>query len=164
MTTQLMSVPAAAVILAIFAFTPGFAQQPPQTPPATRITLEEAKAAVDAAEAEARRNSWRLVFLITDAEGTPIYLRRMDGVPTRNYDIAVNKTKTSLASKMHTAEYAAAVQAGRIQAIPGAVTFDGGLLLRRNGEIVGAFSASGARGSEDAQTVRAGMAAIGIQP
>jgi uncharacterized protein GlcG (DUF336 family) len=135
-----------------------------QAAPAPRITLEEAEAAMDAAEAEATSNGWNLVFLITDAEGTPIYLRRMDGVPTRNYEIAVSKTRTAITAGMHTVDYAAAVQAGEIEAIDGAVTFDGGLLLRRNGEIVGAFSASGARGAEDAQAVRAGMAAIGIEP
>ena len=65
---------------------------------------------------------------------------------------------------MHTSASAEAVEAGRIEPIEGALTFDGGLLLRRGGEIVGAFSASGASGAEDAQAVRAGMAAIGIQP
>lgn len=139
------------------------AQQPPQ-PAVPRITLEEARTALDAAEAEARRNGWNLVFVISDAEGTPIYLRRMDGVPRRNYDIAMNKVSTSITSGMHTIDYATAVREGRIQAIEGAFTFEGGLLLRRDGVVVGAFSASGARGSEDAQAVRAGMAAIGIQP
>jgi uncharacterized protein GlcG (DUF336 family) len=129
-----------------------------------RITLEDARKAVDAAEAEARKNGWNLAFVISDAEGTPIYVRRMDGVPKRNYDIAMNKISTSITAGMHTADYAAAVQAGRIEPIEGALTFEGGLLLRRGGEVVGAFSASGARGAEDAQAVRAGMAAIGIQP
>jgi glc operon protein GlcG len=140
------------------------AQQPQPTPPAARITLEEARTAMDAAEAEARRNGWNLAFVISDAEGTPIYVRRMDGVPTRNYEVAMNKIRTSITAGMHTAEYATAVQAGRIQAIEGALTFDGGLLLRRGGQVVGAFSASGARGEEDAQAVRAGMTAIGIEP
>ena len=135
-----------------------------QAPPAPRITLEEAKTAVDAAEAEARQHGWNLVFVIADAEGTPIYVRRMDGVPKRNYDIAMNKVSTSITSGMHTADYAVAVREGRIQPIEGAFTYEGGLLLRREGQVVGAFSASGARGSEDAQAVRAGMAAIGIQP
>jgi glc operon protein GlcG len=138
--------------------------EPQQTPPAPRITLEEAKTAMDAAEAEAVQNGWNLAFVIADAEGTPIYVRRMDGVPTRNYEVAMNKTNTVITAGMHTADYAAAVQAGEIEAIEGAFTFDGGLLLRRGGEVVGAFSASGARGNEDAQAVRAGMAAIGIQP
>jgi glc operon protein GlcG len=153
---------AVAVVLLAVAGQPVHGQQ--RAPAAERITLEEARIALDAAEAEARSNGWNLVFVISDAEGTPIYLRRMDGVPTRNYDIAMNKISTSITSGMHTAEYAAAVQAGRTQAIEGAFTFEGGLLLRRNGAVVGAFSASGARGAEDAQAVRAGMAAIGIQP
>jgi uncharacterized protein GlcG (DUF336 family) len=132
--------------------------------PAARITLEEAKTAMDAAEAEARANGWNLAFVITDAEGTPIYVRRMDGVPTRNYEIALNKVSTVITSGMHTVDYAAAVQAGTIEAIEGALTYEGGLLLRRGGAVIGAFSASGARGNEDAQAVIAGMAAIGIQP
>jgi uncharacterized protein GlcG (DUF336 family) len=109
-------------------------------------------------------NGWKLVFVIADVEGTPIYVRRMDGVPRRNYEIALNKISTSLTSGMHTVDYAAAVQAGKIKAIEGALTYEGGYLLRRNGDLVGAFSASGAKGSEDAQAVRAGMAAIGIKP
>ncbi|HEX2167410.1 MAG TPA: heme-binding protein [Longimicrobiales bacterium] len=137
------------------------AQQQPEPAPA-RITLDEAKQAMDAGEAEARRNGWNLVFVISDAEGTPIYVRRMDGVPKRNYEIAMNKIATTITSGMDTAEYAAAVREGRIPAIEGALTYEGGLVLRRDGQVVGAFSASGARGSEDAQAVRAGMAAIGL--
>jgi glc operon protein GlcG len=145
----------------VIAAQPVHAQQAPAAP---RITLEEARTAMDAAEAEARSNGWNLVFVISDAEGTPIYLRRMDGAPKRNYDIAMNKINTSITSGMHTAEYAAAVRAGTIQPIEGALTFEGGLLLRRDGQVVGAFSASGASGAQDAQAVRAGMSAIGIQP
>jgi uncharacterized protein GlcG (DUF336 family) len=64
---------------------------------------------------------------------------------------------------MNTLDYANAVKAGTIKAIEGAFTFDGGLLLKRDGKIIGAFSASGATGAQDAQAVRAGMAAIGIK-
>ena len=153
----------AAAMLALTAVQSVEAQQQ-QAPLPARITLQEAKTAIDSAEAEARRNGWRLAFVISDAEGTPIYVRRMDGVPKRNYDVAMNKVSTSITSGLHTGEYAAAVRAGTIKPIEGAFTFEGGLLLRRNGQVVGAFSASGARGSEDAQAVRAGMAAIGIEP
>jgi glc operon protein GlcG len=151
-----------AILVLAAAVEPVGAQQ--QAPAVARITLEEARTAVDAAEAEARSNGWNLVFVISDAEGTPIYLRRMDGAPKRNYDVAMNKISTSITAGMHTAEYAAAVRAGTIEPIEGALTFEGGLLLRRDGQVVGAFSASGARGSEDAQAVLAGMMAIGIQP
>jgi glc operon protein GlcG len=153
---------AMAMLVLAAAVEPLEAQQ--QAPTVARITLEEARTALDAAEAEARRNGWNLVFVISDAEGTPIYLRRMDGVPKRNYDVAMNKISTSITAGMHTAEYAAAVRAGTIEPIAGALTFEGGLLLRREGQVVGAFSASGASGAQDAQAVLAGMAAIGIQP
>ena len=153
-----------ALLLALLAAGPKSVEAQQRRAPAPRITLAEAKSAMDAAEAEARTNGWNLVFVVTDAEGTPIYVRRMDGVPTRNYEIAMNKTRTSITSGMHTADYAAAVEAGRIEPIEGALTYDGGLILRRGGEVVGAFSASGARGAEDAQAVQAGMAAIGIRP
>jgi glc operon protein GlcG len=153
---------ATAVLALAAVVAPVHAQQ--QATAVPRVTLEEARAALDAAEAEARSNGWNLVFVISDAEGVPIYLRRMDGVPRRNYDVAMNKISTSITSGLHTADYAAAVREGRMQAIEGALTFEGGLLLRRDGQVVGAFSASGARGAEDAQAVRAGMAAIGIQP
>src|SRR5690606_16763266 len=119
---------------------------------------------MDAAEAEARENGWGLVFLISDAEGLPLYLRRMEGATARNYQIAMGKVNTALTSGMHTHEYAAALQAGDIEAIEGGITFEGGLLLRRGGEVVGAMSASGATGAQDAQAVRAGMAAIGLEP
>lgn len=155
----------AALLLALPAAGLGPLQaQQQRVPPAPRITLEEARRAMDAAEAEARRNGWNLAFVITDSAGIPIYVRRMDGVPTRNYEVAMNKTRTSITSGLHTADYAAAVREGRIQPIEGALTYEGGYVLRREGKVVGAFSASGARGSEDAQAVRAGMAVIGIQP
>ena len=131
---------------------------------AQAITLEQAKTAMDAAEAEARRNSWNLAIVIVDAEGVPIYVRRMDGETARFYEIAMRKVRTALASGMHTVDYAASLKAGEIEEIPDGVTYEGGYLIRRGGQVVGAMSASGARGSEDAQVVRAGMAAIGIQP
>jgi len=151
-------------LLALPPLTLACAQGEPPPPVAARITLEEARRAVDAAEAEAKKRGWRLVFVISDAEGGPIYLRRMDGVPTRNYDIAMRKVNTVIRSGMHTLDYAAAVKEGKLQPIENAVTFDGGLVLRRNGQAIGAFSASGASAADDAAAVRAGMAAIGITP
>jgi uncharacterized protein GlcG (DUF336 family) len=131
---------------------------------AQAVTLDEAKKAVAAAEAEAQKNKWNLAILVADAEGTPIILHRMDGATMKNYDIAMRKVRTALESGMHTVDYAAALKAGKVKEVANGVTFDGGLLLRRGGKVVGAMSASGATGAQDAQSVRAGMAAIGIQP
>ena len=139
------------------------------TPPAPAaaqqaLTYEQARTAMDAAEAEARRNGWNLTILIADADGVPIYLRRMAGASARTYEIATAKVRTALAARMATGDYGQALAAGRADSIPNGITFEGGYPIRMGGQIVGAMSASGARGSEDAQVVRVGMAAIGVQP
>jgi uncharacterized protein GlcG (DUF336 family) len=131
---------------------------------AQALTLEQATTAMNAAEAEARRNGWNLTIVVAGADGIPILLRRMDGASPRSYDVAMGKVRTALAAGMPTGDYGQALAAGRADTIPNGITFEGGYPLRRGGEVVGAMSASGARGSEDAQAVRAGMAAIGIQP
>jgi glc operon protein GlcG len=128
------------------------------------LTYEQARTAMDAAEAEARRNSWNLTIVIADAQGVPMYLRRMANASPRSYEVAMGKIRTALAAGMATGDYGQALAAGRADTIPNGITFEGGYPIRMGGQIVGAMSASGARGAEDAQAVRAGMAAIGVQP
>jgi uncharacterized protein GlcG (DUF336 family) len=128
------------------------------------LTFEQAEAAMDAAEAEARANDWNLTILIADADGVPVYLRRMDGAPVRTHEIATRKVITVLGSGMASGAYGQALQAGQVEEVPNGVTFEGGYPIRVDGEIVGAMSASGATGAQDAQVVRAGLAAIGLQP
>lgn len=151
-------VPLPALALALVSLTPcpAEAQQ--------ALTFEQARTAMDAAEAEARRNGWNLTILVADADGVPIYLRRMAGASTRSYEIAMAKVRTALAAGMATGDYGQALAAGRADTIPNGITFEGGYPVRMGGQIVGAMSASGARGSEDAQAVRAGLAAIGVTP
>ncbi len=128
------------------------------------LSYDQVRKAMDAAEAEATKNGWRLTIVIADSAGVPLYLRRMPGATPRSYEIAMAKVRTALTSKMHTVDYARALAAGQVDTVRGGVTFEGGLLVKVNGVIVGAMTASGARGSEDAQAVKAGLAAIGIQP
>lgn len=151
-------VPLPAVVLALAAVltSPAEAQQ--------ALTYEQARTAMDAAEAEAGRNGWNLTIVVADADGVPIYLRRMAGASARSYEIAMAKARTALAAGMATGDYGQALAAGRADTIPNGITFEGGYPVRMGGQIVGAMSASGARGSEDAQSVRAGLAAIGVTP
>jgi glc operon protein GlcG len=114
-----------------------------------QITMAQAQMAVDAAEAEARANDWNLTIFVTDAEGVPMYLRRMDGAPPRTAGIGTSGA------------YGQALAAGTVDTIPGGIHYEGGLPIFMNGELIGAMAASGARGSEDAQVVQAGLAAIG---
>jgi glc operon protein GlcG len=128
------------------------------------LTYEQASIAVDAAEAEAQRNGWNLTILVADSDGVPIQLRRMEGASARSYEVAMAKVRTALVAGMHTANYGQALAAGQTDTIPDGIPFDGGYLVRLESRVVGAMSASGARGSEDAQAVLAGLAAIGARP
>ena len=131
---------------------------------AQELTLAQARTAVDAAEAEARANGWNLTILVADAEGIPVYLRRMDGASARTHDIVGRKVHVVLTTGGTSLAYGQALAAGTIDSIPGGIHYEGGLPIRMNGALVGAMAASGARGSEDAQVVRAGLAAMGADP
>ena len=140
----------------VLGFAPAVAQQ--------SLTYEQARTAMDAAERDARSNQWNLTIVIADAQGVPIYVRRMDGASSRTFDVAMRKVRTALAAGMATGDYGQALAAGRVEEIPAGVTFAGGSPIRVGGNMVGAMSASGASGAQDAQVVRAGMAAIGVEP
>jgi uncharacterized protein GlcG (DUF336 family) len=126
-----------------------------------QLTMEQAQSAVDAAQAEAQANGWNLTIYVADAEGVPLYLRRMDGASARTADIVMRKVHVVITTGGTSGAYGAALAAGTMDSIPGGIHYEGGLPIVMNGEIVGAMAASGARGSEDAQAVRAGLVAIG---
>jgi glc operon protein GlcG len=147
----------AALLLLSAAPTTGLAQAGQQAP---ALTLEMAKSAVDAAEAEARANDWNVTIVVTDAAGVPIYLRRLDGASSRSYDIALNKARTSASTGLTTIEYGQRVATGSLEAVSNGITFEGGLPITLNGQLAGAIGTSGVRANEDAQISRAGATAI----
>ncbi len=150
---------AAALLVTISAQTQAVAQGGAAQPP--RLSLEDARKAVDAAEAEARKNNWNVTIVIADSAGVPIYLRRMDGAAARSYEIALNKARTSAMTGLTTMEYGQRLSARTVDSIPNGITFEGGLPIRINGRLVGSIGTSGVRANQDAQISRAGITAIG---
>jgi len=126
-----------------------------------QLTLDQAKTAVDAAEAEARANGWNLTIYVADAEGVPMYLRRMDDASPRTTEIVKMKVHVVITTGGTSGAYGQALAAGTVDTIPGGIHYEGGLPILVDGVLIGAMAASGARGSEDAQAVRVGLAAIG---
>lgn len=125
------------------------------------FTFEMAGQAMDAAEAEARANGWDVTIVVTDAQGVPVYLRRLDGASPRSYEIAMRKAATVVASGMTTAEYGERLEAGGVEEIPDGVTFAGGVPIMLNGELIGAVATSGVRAIQDEEVSRAGADTIG---
>ncbi len=135
-----------------------FAQAP--APAAPAMTYEMAAQAMDAAEAEARKNNWNVTIVVTDAAGIPVMLRRLNGASARSYDIAMRKAATVVASKLTTAEYGAQLKAKTVTEVPNGITFAGGVPIMRGTELIGAVGTSGVTAAQDEIISKAGAAAI----
>jgi glc operon protein GlcG len=72
---------------------------PPAAPPAPpygrSVTLAEAKVAVAAAEAEARKQGWSMVIVVVEPNGALVLSQKMDGAQYGSNDVARRKAETS---------------------------------------------------------------------
>jgi len=134
--------------------------QAPQAPAAPALTYDLAKQVIDAAEAEARRNTWNVVIVVTDAAGVPVMLRRLDGASARAYDIAMRKAATVVATKLATSAYGEQLKAGTVKEVPNGITFAGGVPIMRGSAFIGAVGTSGVRANEDEQISKAGASVV----
>src|ERR1700680_3974388 len=101
---------AVACAIALFAAVPGSAQQPPAY--GGSITLEQAKKAMAAAEAEATKNNWAMVIAIVDGNGYLSMLHRMDNVSYGSIAIATGKAKTAFDFRQPTKNFNDRLTAG----------------------------------------------------
>jgi glc operon protein GlcG len=138
------------------------AQQPPP-PPAygPPITLEMAKKAMAAAEAEAAKNNWAMVITILDSGGHMILSQRMDNAPIGSIAISRGKALAAVEFKRPSKALEDAIAAGgaglRLLTIRNSGVFiEGGVLIVVDGKIVGSIGASGATAPQDAQVAQAG--------
>ena len=136
------------------------AAQTPAATPAQALTYEMAVQAIDAAEAEARKNKWNVTIVVTDAAGVPVVLRRLTAASPRSYEIATRKAATVVATKLATSAYGEQLKAGTVKEVPNGITFAGGVPIMRGTEFIGAIGTSGVRAIEDEQISKAGAAAI----
>jgi glc operon protein GlcG len=175
------AISAIALTLALPAFaqapTPGPATSPAPTPgmPGTTapaapaaapmaygapITLEKAKAAMQAAEAEAQKNKWPVAISIIDSAGYEVMFSRLDNTQYASIRIAHGKAKAALEFKRPSKALQDAVAAGgaglRLLSVPDAMLLEGGVLVVSDGKIIGAIGVSGVTSTQDAQVAMAG--------
>jgi glc operon protein GlcG len=163
-----------AAAIALCATLPALAQQPaasatpaaapPRTPYGAPITLEAAKKAMAAAEAEAAKNGWPMAIAIVDSGGHLVLSQRLDNTQLGSIRLAEGKARTSLEFRRPTKAIQDVVAAGggglwwlRVDDI---TLLEGGVPIQVDGKIVGAIGASGVLSSEDAQVAKAGADAL----
>ena len=119
------------------------------------MNLKTAKSLAEQVEAEAARMGVKAVIAVSDAGGHPIVVHCMDGAYIGSYDIAVNKTYTSIAFQMPTSALATlAAPGGSLYGIQHTnqgriVIFGGGEPLFVDGVMVGAIGVSGGTAEQD---------------
>ena len=139
--------------------------QQPSGPPAygPAITLEAAKKAASAAEAEAAKNGWPVAIAIVDSAARLVHFSKLDHTQHGSVDIAIGKATTAVSLKRPTKELQDAIAGGggalRLLAVPGLMPLEGGALILQDGMIVGGIGVSGVTSAQDAQVAAAGAAA-----
>lgn len=122
------------------------------------ITLDDAKKLLEAAEAEAVANKWKVVIAILDDGGHLVALHRMDGTRPGNPDIAIRKASTAAMTLRPSKVWETRVLQGRTSMLSmPLLTVQGGLPIFIDGDCIGAIGVSGVQSHQDDQVA---MAAI----
>ena len=141
---------------------PGAAQAPSGY--GTPMTLEQAKKAMAAAEAEAAKNNFTMAIAIVDSTGHLLMFHRMDNGQYGSIRVAIGKAETALdfrqSTKILDDRLASGGSALRLLTLGGATLIEGGLPIIAGGKIVGAIGVSGAAAPQDGQVAKAGADAI----
>jgi len=170
-STLLKSVVACAVLALS---TAAFAQQPPAggTPPAPpppspygpSITLEKARKAVEAAEAEAKKNGWFMAIAVVSVGGHLVLFNKMDNTQVASIAIAQHKARTAVNYRRPTKVFQDALAANPanvyLLTLDDIVASEGGIPIVEDGKIIGALGCSGGTSAQDGQTCQAGVNAL----
>ncbi len=127
------------------------------------LTLEAARLALSACEAEAQRNGWRVVIAVVDEGGHALLVARLDGAQWSSIDTSVNKARAAVAWKRPSRLLEESVNAGRtafLSIAQGMAVLQGGVPIEIDGAIVGAIGVSGVKASDDELIALAGVNAL----
>ena len=132
----------------------------------TDVTLDHARAILDAARQKAEDMGIRQNVAVVDAGANLKAFLRMDGAWLGSIDIAITKAKTARSFDMPTGDLGEMSQPGKSlygieHSNGGLITFPGGIpLTNADGEVVGAVGVSGSTVEDDHAVAEAGVAAF----
>jgi glc operon protein GlcG len=128
------------------------------------ITLEQARKAYAAADAEARKNKWAMTVVILDSGCNPVLMQKADGAQIAAPLVAHEKAYSACAYKRSTKALQDTLAKGgdglRYTTFPRMIAADGGLPIILEDKIIGAIGVSGAAGPDDARVAQAGIDAL----
>ena len=129
------------------------------------VTLEQAKRALVAGEAEARKNNWPVAIAVFDTAGQLVAFQKMDDTQTASVDIAMDKGRSAAIFRRPTKAFEDVVGSGgsgaRIIALRGASPIEGGVpIFNSAGKIIGGIGVSGVTSQQDGAVAKAGADAL----
>jgi uncharacterized protein GlcG (DUF336 family) len=128
------------------------------------VTLEQAKKAVEAAEAEAKKNGWPLAIAVVTNGGYLVHFSRMDQTQLASIQIAQHKAKAAATFRRPTKVFQDGLTANPpnlvLLTLDGVIASEGGIPLMSGGKIIGAIGCSGATSAQDGQACKAGADTI----
>lgn len=128
------------------------------------VNLEQARKAVAAAEAEARKNSWPVAIAVVDTAGQLVMYIRIDNTQTASVAVAQDKAVSAAMYRRPTKAFQDVVAAGgaglRALNLRDASVVEGGLPLVIDGKIVGGIGVSGVNADQDGVVAKAGADAM----
>ena len=154
----------AAIALAVLfcAAAPFASAQVPSYGPS--VTLEQAKRAIAAGIAEARKNNWPIAIAVFDTAGQLVAFEKMDDTQTASVDIAQDKGRSAVIFRRPTKVFEDVVGGGgsgaRIIALRGASPIEGGVPIIANGKVIGGIGVSGVTSPQDGVVAKAGADAL----
>ena len=132
--------------------------QVPQYGP--NVTLDQARKAIAAGQAEARKNNWPVAIAIVDTAGLLVAFEKLDGTQNGSSMIAQDKAVSAAMLRRPTKVIQDTVAAGgagiRFLGLRYASPLESGLPLTLDGKIIGAIGVSGVNPDQDGVVAKAG--------
>jgi uncharacterized protein GlcG (DUF336 family) len=128
------------------------------------VTLEQARKAIAAGQAEARKNSWPVAIAIVDNAGQLVAFEKMDNTQTASVEVAQDKAVSAAIYRRSTKVVQDGLAAGgaglRLLGLRGMSPVEGGLPLIVDGKIIGGIGVSGVNSDQDGVVAKAGGDAV----
>jgi uncharacterized protein GlcG (DUF336 family) len=128
------------------------------------ITLEQARKAAAAADAEAKKNGWPVAIAIVDNAGMLVYFERAENTQTASIQVSIDKAVSSAMYRRSTKAFQDVVAGGgaglRALSLRYASAVDGGFPIVVGGKIIGGLGVSGMAPDQDGQIAKAGVDAM----
>ena len=136
--------------------------QVPQVPQyGPNVTLEQARKAVTAAVADARKQNLPMAIAVVDTAGQLVAFERMDNTQTGSVVVSQDKAASAAMFRRPTKVFQDVLAAGgvglRVLTLRGANAVEGGIPLTVDGKIIGAIGVSGGSAEQDGVVAKAGL-------